>query len=251
MIINPYFAPNSGGSVPTGNLRVWLKADTGVTYNISNQVAQWNTQTGNGLNAIQNTTTYKPTYVATNANFNNKPTINFSAAGDDYMTFAISSLFNFSSGFTIYVVAKVSFTNTFNMLLQHSNGSTWTQGWGILYYSSTNSYRFFVNNWNNVANYVEIPHTNTASAQIYKFKWTGTNIVASILGSVPASGTKAFSGPYTDPSLSYSPEIARGGATIYDFSCDIPEILMYNSGNIGTPNETAVETYLKSKYNIA
>lgn len=47
MIINPYFAPNSGGSVPTGNLRVWLKADTDVTYNISNQVAQWNTQTGN------------------------------------------------------------------------------------------------------------------------------------------------------------------------------------------------------------
>lgn len=249
MIINPYQVSNS--FIPTTNLRVWLRADEGVTYDVSNLVSAWADQSGNSLNAFQNTTTYKPLYVASNPTFNNKPTINFSAAGNDYMNLPISSvLLNFSAGFTIYVVAKVSFTNTFNMLIQHTNGSTWTQGWGILYYNSTSSYRFFVNNWNNVANYVELAQTNTSSDQIYKFKWNGTTITAAILGSVPISGTKAFAGPYTNPSATYNVEIARGGSTIYDFSSEIPEILMYASGNIGTANETGIENYLKSKYGI-
>jgi hypothetical protein len=255
MIINPYFGSNAGGGgfVPTGNLRVWLKADVGVTYDGSNLVSGWADQSGNNLNAIQNTTTYKPLYQPVISGLNNKPGITFAAGGDDFMTFASNSLFNFSSGFTIYVVAKVNaFFNTFNMLIQHSNGSTWTQGWGILYYNSTSSYRFFVNNWNNAANYVDLPHTTTGVPQLYKLKWTGTQIVANIMGTVPASGTKAFSGPYTDPwAFGYSPEIARGGSTIYDFSCDIPEVLMYNSGSIGAANETGIETYLKNKYGIA
>lgn len=252
MIINPYLASGSGGGfVPTGNLRVWLKSDVGVTYDGSNLVSGWADQSGNALNAFQTTTTYKPLYVASNPSFNNQPTVNFAAGSDDFLSLPISALLNFSTGFTIYVVAKVSFANTFNMLIQHSNGSTWTQGWGILYYNSTSSYRFFVNNWNNVANYVELFQTNTASDQIYKFKWDGTTITAAILGSVPASGTKAFSGPYTNPSATYNVEIARGGSTIYDFTSEIPEILMYNSGNIGAANELALETYLKNKYGIA
>lgn len=252
MIINPYQTGSTGGFVPTGNLRVWLKADAGVTYDGSNLVSAWADQSGNALNAFQNTTTYKPLYTPSSPAFNNQPVINFSAGSDDFMNLPISStLLNFSSGFTIYVVAKVAFANTFNMLIQHSNGSTWTQGWGILYYNSTNSYRFFVNNWNNVANYVELFQTNTASDQIYKFKWDGTTITAAILGSVPASGTKAFSGPYTNPSATYNVEIARGGSTIYDMSCDIGEILMYNSGALGVSNELGIENYLKNKYGIA
>ena len=252
MIINPYQVNGSGGGfVPTGNLRVWLKSNVGVTYDGSNLVSGWADQSGNSLNAFQSTTTYKPLYVASNPSFNNQPTINFSAGSDDFLSLPISALLNFSTGFTIYVVAKVSFANTFNMLIQHSNGSTWTQGWGILYYNSIGSYRFFVNNWNNVANYVELAQTNTTSDQIYKFKWDGTTITAAILGSVPVSGTKAFSGPYTNPSATYNVEIARGGSTIYDFTSEIPEILMYNSGNIGAANELALETYLKNKYGIA
>jgi len=252
MIINPYIisTTSGGGSVPTGNLRLWLKADVGVTYNASNLVSGWADQSGNALNAFQNTTTYKPTYSATTASLNNKPSLTFSAPGDDYMTFASNSLFNFSSGFTIYIVAKINaFANTFNMLIQHSNGSTWTAGWGILYYNS--AYRFFVNNWNNVANYVLLANTNTSSAQIFKLKWDGSTITAAILGSTPSSGTKAYSGVYYDPwALGYSPEIARGGSSIYDTSANIPEVLMYNSGTIGAANESNLETYLKTKYSI-
>lgn len=249
MIINPYQTLSS--FVTPTDLKVWLRADQGVTYDGSNLVSAWNDQSGNGINAFQNTTTYKPLYVASSVHFNNKPVISFAAGGDDYMNLPISPLLNFSAGFTIYVVAKVSFANTFNMLIQHSNGSTWTQGWGILYYNSTSSYRFFVNNWNNAANYVELAQTNTASDQIYKFKWDGTTITAAILGSVPASGTKAFAGPYTNPSATYNVEIARGASTIYDMTADIPEILMYSSGNIGAINEAGIENYLKNKYGIA
>ena len=252
MIINPYLTGSSqGGFVPSGNLTVWLKADVGVTYNISNQVATWSDQSGNILDAFQNTTSYKPTYVASNANFNNKPSINFVAGSDDFLYLPTSALLNFSSGFTIYVVGKLNaITNTFNTIIQHSNGSTWTQGWGIFYYNADPGYRFFVNNWNNAANYVSLNQSNTASSQIYKFKWDGTTITAAILGSVPVSGTKAFSGPYTNPSAN-NPEIARGASTIYDTSCDISEILMYNSGSLGASNEAGIETYLKTKYGIA
>ena len=39
--------------IPTADLVLWLKSDTGVTDNNNNQVSAWADQSGNGHNATQ------------------------------------------------------------------------------------------------------------------------------------------------------------------------------------------------------
>lgn len=235
------------------NLFVWLKSTNGVTYDGSNLISNWaNQQSELNTDFAQTTASLKPTYQSTNAQFNNLPALNFNAAGDDYLQCpSTNAKWNFSStGFTIYIVAKInSFLNTFNMLFQHSNGSTWTQGVGILYYTTDNGYRFFINNWNTAASYILLTNTNTTTAQIFKFKWNLTTMSAQIFGSSPSNNSKAYSTAYSNPTGN-TPYLCYGGATIYDFSANLGEMLIYNTGNLTNAQETQIETYLKNRYAI-
>ena len=89
------FAP---GGVST-NLKLWLKADAGVTQTTG--VSQWNDQSPNGLNAVSGV---NPTFVASGLNFN--PTILFNGTSHRLAT-ASTSLFSSNS-------SPVSFFTVFN-----------------------------------------------------------------------------------------------------------------------------------------
>lgn len=254
MIINPYIFSAGGGAVignvPQTNLRLHLESDSGVTT-ISGLVSEWADQTTYLNKAFQNTNSYRPTYAATDSSVNNLPSLTFSAGGDDSMNIVASTSLNFSTnGFTIYVVGYIqSWFNTLSMLIQHSNGSTWTQGWGVLY--TGGNLRYFVNNWNNTANYVEVVAPAINQRTLFKFSWDKTTIKASYRqGGVTTSGTKAYAGAYINPSEAW--EIFRGGfgTTIYDTSGKLGAILAY-SGILSTQDELDLENYLKSKYGIA
>ena len=253
MIINPYIFSTGGGvvigTVPQTNLRLHLESDSGVTT-ISGLVSQWADQTTNLNNATQTDPSYRPAYASTDSLINNLPSITFNAGGDDAMSILASTSLNFSTnGFTIYVVGYIqSWFNALSMLIQHSNGSTWTQGWGILYTSG--NFRFFVNNWNNTANYVELTAPAVNHKILFKFSWDKTTIRASYRqNGVTTSGTKAYSGAYTNPTQSW--ELFRGGAgtTIYDTSGKLGAVLAY-SGVLSAQDELNLENYLKSKYGI-
>lgn len=58
------------------NLKLWLRADLGVTLNGSN-VSTWADQSGNGNNVTQGTANKQPLYVASDANIRNKPVLDF------------------------------------------------------------------------------------------------------------------------------------------------------------------------------
>ncbi|TAG95467.1 MAG: LamG domain-containing protein, partial [Bacteroidetes bacterium] len=88
----------SPGGVST-NLRLWLKADAGVTQTTG--VSQWNDQSPNGLNAVSGS---NPTFVASGLNFN--PTILFNGTSHRLAT-ASTSLFSSNS-------SPVSFFTVFN-----------------------------------------------------------------------------------------------------------------------------------------
>lgn len=256
MIIDPYrFASSNSnpGSVPLSNLRIHLESDNGVTTVGTSPllVSNWNDQTANNNDAFQNTTSYRPSYLATDSVLNNLPSLTFSAGGDDSMNVVASTSLNFSTnGFTIYVVGYVqAWFNALSMLLQHSNGSTWTQGWGMLYIN--NNFRFFVNNWNNTSNYVEVVAPAVNQKTLFKFSWDKTTIKGSYRqGGVTTSGTKAYAGAYVNPSEAW--EIFRGGfgTTIYDVSGKLGAILAY-SGVLSAQDELNLENYLKTKYGIS
>ncbi len=64
-----------------------LRADLGITLN-GGDVSAWADQSGTGdanKNATQGTAALQPLYVASSADFNNRPTVRFAAASGDYL----------------------------------------------------------------------------------------------------------------------------------------------------------------------
>lgn len=86
----------------SANLRLWLKADAGVTT--ATGVSQWNDQSGNGLNATQVTGANQPTFSANSLNFN--PTLQFNGTSHRLAT-GNTSLFSANN-------SPVSFFTVFN-----------------------------------------------------------------------------------------------------------------------------------------
>lgn len=74
-------------SAPTANMVYRVRADLGITLN-GGDVSAWADQSGTGdanKNATQSTAGLQPLFVASNADFNNQPSVRFTAASGDYM----------------------------------------------------------------------------------------------------------------------------------------------------------------------
>ncbi len=81
---------------------MWCRGDD-VTLGTGTEVAQWNDKTGNARHFTQATSTKRPLLVATDANFNNQPTLNFDGV-DDYMTGAtLTAVFGGIAPLTTFV----------------------------------------------------------------------------------------------------------------------------------------------------
>lgn len=262
MIINPYIFGSSTTPLVeptvTASMRLWLKSNVGVTTvgTVTPLVSNWADQSGKSNNAFQNSASYRAVYNYIDPALNNLPALDFQAGGDDSMQVVASTSLNFSAnGFTIFVAANItSWFSSYATLLQHSNGSTWTQGWGIMAVPGS-KLRFFVNNWNNTANYVELPISPTNRMTLFKFQWDKAQgrLIASYDQSPGGSDNSILKvttiSSYVSPSEAL--EIMRGGfgAVTYDTSGKLGDILIYE-GVTSSATDTSVETYLKQKYNI-
>lgn len=91
-VINTFFA-----QIPTQNLKLWLRADSGVVHN-NGAVEIWQDVSGNGNHAVQNTQSKKP--IINNNTLNNKPSIKFDGI-DDNLTLDISLTSNKLSSFIL------------------------------------------------------------------------------------------------------------------------------------------------------
>lgn len=237
--------------MPLSNLRLHLESDSGLTLvNSNTKVYEWADQSGNLNKAFQNSSSYQPTYNATSPLMNNLPAVDFNSATENSMAIVGSSSLNFSSaGFTLYMVFNIQSYNLYGTIMQHSNDTVWTQGWGIIYYNT--KLRFWINNWNNVANYVELNAPNIGSRILLKFSWDKTTIKASCrVAGVTTSGTKAYAGSYINPSYPLSLMAPSGGNTSNDISAKLGAVFMYN-GVLSSQDELSLENYLKTKYGIA
>jgi len=122
---------SSPSSVPTSGLRLWLKADAGVTVS-GTAVSQWADQSGNNRNAAQTTLSARPVLV-TNA-LNGMPALAFNGTGQ-FMTFTMPV--NGLSGMTLILVSANSSdrnggtTNAANAALFWNE----TGSWGTVYLS--------------------------------------------------------------------------------------------------------------------
>lgn len=77
-------ATANAGALPAGGLKLWLKADAGVTLSAGISLASWQDQSGNANHAVQSTAASQPTVVPGEAN--GLPVIRFDGS-NDFVTF--------------------------------------------------------------------------------------------------------------------------------------------------------------------
>ena len=103
------FRPVSHYPSDFANIAVWLKADSGGTFDIATKkVSAWADQSGNGNNVAQATAANQPTWVGYDG-INDKAYINFNGTTDFFTSSGNSPI---TADFTIFVVSKVSANNS-------------------------------------------------------------------------------------------------------------------------------------------
>ena len=103
------FRPVSNYPSDFANLVVWLKADSGTTFDISTKkVSAWADQSGNSNSVAQATAGNQPTWVGYDG-INDKAYINFNGTTDFFTSNGNSPIL---TDFTIFIVSKVSANNS-------------------------------------------------------------------------------------------------------------------------------------------
>ncbi len=234
------------GTVPSSNTTVWYDADY-VTVNGGN-VEFVEDRSGNGINLTDPGSSDRPVYNESDSDFGGKPSISFNT--NDFMESIYNSELDITDGFTVYVVVKIdSFPSTYNMLLTRTNGTSWTQGWGFLYYA--NNWRFWVNNYNFTNTRADMGSWGDfTNRHIFKLRYDKTNVTGEIFGS---SAVSEVTTPYTtnpiNPSSTEGVRVGDGNSTSYDCEFKLAEFIFYNRP-INNNEQDETEDYLKNKYNI-
>lgn len=250
------YRPSYPPVINMSGLQVWLAADSGVTYNASNEVSQWNDLSGNANHALQGTAANKPLF--TYKGIGGKPTIRFDGTND---VLALTNTLNLSTGGSVFIVARNAVQKNWNGMIRIAPVEATTPGEFYLYWQmgSNNSvsgnlvHLARINGAgqssgrraNDVGPAVGLPFiltdilTNNASISMY--------LNGSILGGL----TNEDSGGITDlmPAGANNAWIGVGYPGSY-LNGDISEVIVFNRAV--TANERQlIHDYLSAKYGIS
>ena len=264
MIINQQqiFSP-----VPEPNLVIWLKSTTGITLSGS-AVTVWADQSvqsndGTPIPSVPGSQGFPPTFQANNLNLNN-PSVDFNASGNTKMATpnnGFSGNNGLQNGFDLFIaLSRPVYVSSFNIIFQYSNGTSWSQGFGILK-SSDGSLRGFINDWNDITQRASISEDDLPlnTGTILHFRYDPTlasdNIlletyapITGIRPTVKINDTQSYTSAINTSGLSET-NIANANSNFADFSGEFGEILFYNSPQ-NTINTSQVLNYLSTKFNI-
>lgn len=258
MIINQQqtFSP-----VPESNLVIWLKSTTGITLSGSD-VTVWADQSVQSNDGTPISS--PPTFQANNLNLNNNPSVDFNANLNNKMATpnnGFSGNNGLPNGFDLFIaLSRPVYVSSFNIIFQYSNGTSWSQGFGILK-SSDGSLRGFINDWNDITQRASISEddlpANTGTILHFRYDPTlaSDNIlletyapITGIRPTVKISDTQLYTSAINTSGLSET-NIANADSNFADFSGEFGEILFYNSPQ-NTINTSQVLSYLSNKFNI-
>ncbi|MBB6240512.1 putative repeat protein (TIGR01451 family), partial [Pedobacter sp. AK013] len=217
------------GGVNT-NLKLWLKANAGVTLSGSG-VSTWADQSGGGFNATQVTVAKRPAFTTSSPLFNGNPSVNFDLT-DDAMATTASIVARPYSFFVVY-----NSTSTSGVARRAVQGSN---NWLIGPYN--NNANFYAGNWVGPGN-VSIgtkPILNTAlssSAATGNASFYSDGKLVSAAGGVSAG---------TAPGTIH---LGSSGAAFEPMGGSIAEVIAYTA-TLNAADQNKVESYLAIKYGI-
>jgi len=240
------FSPSGELLPPTPT--VWYDAKYVTLNGGGTNVDVWSDQSGNGITASGNGSLNTPLYNSSDATFGGYPSLQFD--NNDRLESLDDALLNCTNGFTIYFVTSIiSFPSTFSFLAGFINSTSWTQGWGMYYYSG--NWRWFVNNWNSSSTRVDMGSwSDFSNPHIFKLHYDRVNIKGEIFGtSAVAETTTSYSVAVSNPN-SEGIRLGDGNSTTYQIRAKMAEMLFYNSP-LSSDEQLQAEEYLKNKFNIS
>jgi alpha-L-fucosidase len=226
--------PSPTPYVPTTGLKLWLKADAGITKDASGFVSAWADQSGSGNNASQGNASYQPKWV--DGVVNGKPVVRFDGSNDSIASTGPTGTMN---TYSVLFVIKAAVLTNYDQNLGAGGGwgqFKWhTTSTGGVYTGTSGTSRIsptdgpgdgtvVANTWHRFS----FVFNNGAS----KFYKNGTQLASKTLD-LPVAWTG----------------FALGQQDTNTINGDIAEMLVYNTALSDTDRQSA-EQYLKNKYGI-
>jgi YVTN family beta-propeller protein len=227
-------------SIPVSGLRLWLKADAGVTKSGTNQVSRWSDFSGTGFDVAQAASALQPTWVE--GAFNGRPAIRFDG-GDDYLeTLSTVNLLGGTGQLTVMVVVQP--------------GTAQQTYADILDYNHWDGVRFVLQQNGNQLNFFSGPgapgqQLSSAAPQVVTYTFVNGGAGTSRFNGLNRQSGSGSSGSFAEPSwLTLGNKCNRTyPALSRHFRGDIAEVIVYNTV-LADADLQAVETYLMGKYGI-
>lgn len=226
------------GSIPLtiSGLYAWYRSDLGITLNGST-VSAWADQSGSGRHLTQATGSKQPTYNSTDSQYNNKPSLTFTAASQTVLT---NSSFTWTT-FTVFLVCKVTAAGYYFI-----RGTTPN----IDAYYSTGSPEMFCRRTGPLTSSKVFTVSQASSTpKTYMATMDGTH--AGHIFKANASAVTTTDGSTGNPGSASS---GSGSFRLFsdnsgDFSSGtIAELIIYTP-SISASDITTLENYLRSRYN--
>ena len=234
----------SGPDLPFTGLRLWLKADAGVSTDGSGKVSGWFDQSGNRHDMQQFTVASKPTYQA--GSINSRPTVKLN--GSQFLTGATTAALK-PENITIMAVYKVAGVNTWApIVLQPYAAGSWSlpyYAWGLgATYESDGApmmHTAIASTWKTTRSGVPTPLNTAVFATASYDKDVGSRVYVN----GESKGGLTLSGPitYGTGDLFYLGRNPVGEA----LNGEIAEVLVYDRV-LSAAEREAVGGYLNRKY---
>ncbi|MFA7419212.1 MAG: T9SS type A sorting domain-containing protein [Melioribacteraceae bacterium] len=221
-------------SIPSSNLKLWLRSDLAVT-SASSAVSTWGDVSGLGNDASQNTSANQPTLVSNSINGN--PVIRFNGTTSKMSLPTSVTLGIQNNPYEMFIVARSSYTANPEFLI--SGGATEQFEYHL------NGARFIPIPGS--SNYLDIGLTGAytdGNAHVFSARASSSG------GAVRVDG---IDGGTSSANILSSNSGAlllgvRSDGTYY-FNGDLAEVILYNT-NLSTSDRSTVEHYLANRYGI-
>ena len=221
-------------STPVNGLKLWLKADAGVTKDANNQISAWADQSGNGNNALQSTLGNQPLWVGSAVN--GKPVVRFDGANDVITAAGVTGTMN---AFTVIWITNPAQLSSYNQTLVASGGSSQFQSQNLGQGSAQVGIGSTAMTQGNGAGQIPLDTIVPNTWQRFAFTMNGGPAAFYKNGALVASKNMTLPSAWTGFQLG-----VNSGDTI---NGDLPEVLVYNRA-LSDAELQAVDTYLKNKY---
>ncbi len=236
--------------LPVPGAVLWLRADRGINMDTSNKICSWEDQSGFGNNAIS---VFKPLFIESDNNLNNKPVINFSNVESietpEFLCF---------SNITIFIIYRASITGS-QQIIFFDYGDHLNSNLSIRINTTDNENFYIRDSGGNFFNDGSGSITGSGDITVYHILTARLNFDTAQLyynGSLDSSATNGIYNTSTmwndkPPGEEWLPMIGddpNESANQY-LTGDIAEIIIYPSA-LSDPERVTIECYLSNKYGI-